>query len=429
MTAAVIFSCLLYLNIHHVNILRLRADSGKDPRNPSRGFYIQIDSGHPERLQEYHQELRLCLLAYDIYDFRDRPIEDEKLQELEIFLEEAEKQNMKCIFRAAYGFQREECNDADSWELLCTHVRQIAPILNRHQKEIYCLQAGFLGPWGEWHSSKYLEGPDAADYRRELTSLLLKETVPEISIDLRRPRFLRELGFSDPRLGFHNDGLLASSTDLGTYDDPAYDRSRELQWMQENLSCSHNGGEMPAVNAFSEPENAMKELSSMHLSYLNRFYNQEVLEDWDKKLLNGQNALSCLSRHLGYRFHVSSLELPARPRRGIWGLGQTVALTLKNEGFAPIDSRYRLEVILEDLEGLPILYGSLEDLPKSGRELAVRIPVSDLYELKAQRIGLRICEKEDPIKLPQNCVELVNEDLRWEKGINYILDLSDLLYP
>ena len=427
-SAGVSLALIYLLNIMQVERIRLRADSGKNPRNPSRGFYIQIPSHSPERLADCREEMSLCLLAYDLYDCRSRPIGEEKLLELEAFLEEAERQNMKCIFRAAYGVEKQECHDADSWELLTGHVKQIAPILNRHADEIYCVQAGFLGPWGEWHSSRYLSEENGPENRRQLTALLLETLDPELTIDLRRPRFIRELGASNARLGFHNDGLLASSSDLGTYDDPDYSRQHELQWLSDHVTVPQNGGEMPKVTEFTQAENALKEFSSMHLSYLNSLYNREVLDSWAQQTVQGQSALTYLSQRLGYRYYVSSLEVPEKLRSGIFSLGQGITLTLENEGFAPIDSRYSLEVILEDADGNISVCKSLPRLDPKQPELF--IPASALNQADAKRVGLRISERKDSEKLPRNCAALVNEGISFQNGINYLLTIEDgIIYP
>jgi hypothetical protein len=127
---------------------------------------------------------------------------------------------------------------------------QIASILNESDA-ILCVQAGFLGPWGEWHSSNLLSNKDEAAnvaLRNAILRTLLGSLDPGLNIALRRPRFVRDLtntGANGSRLGFHNDALLSGGTDMGTYSDPAYTRESELVWVDRFLPRGINGGEMP----------------------------------------------------------------------------------------------------------------------------------------------------------------------------------------
>ena len=73
-------------------------ESSKALNNPSRGFYIQIGSGEKERLKGASESgVRLILLAYDLHNYLNKPIDEEKLLELKEALEEAKDNNIKVI--------------------------------------------------------------------------------------------------------------------------------------------------------------------------------------------------------------------------------------------------------------------------------------------------------------------------------------------
>lgn len=70
-------------------------ESGRPLENPDRGFYIQVRTEQPDSIQEAEEEVRLILLACDLEGYEDAPIPEEKLEELETALREAEREHME----------------------------------------------------------------------------------------------------------------------------------------------------------------------------------------------------------------------------------------------------------------------------------------------------------------------------------------------
>lgn len=427
-----IVSIFVIMNILKVKESVIVYEEGeKLTRNPDRGFYVQLDAGEKEKIECYEGEVRLFLLAFDLYAYRNEEIPPEKLEELAGFLEEAKQQKVRCIFRAAYGFEREECNDADSMERIIEHIRQIAPILNHYKNQICCVQAGFFGPWGEWHSSPYLEGADMGkENRNRLLQELLKQLEEDIVIDVRRPRFIRDAwdaGFEQSRIGFHNDGLLGSDTDLGTYDDSKYSRQEEMEWMKENLKTGLNGGEMPNWNEYSGIERAMEEFPKMKLSYLNLKYNEQVYEQWKSQMVGDENAFDYISKHLGYRLFISKVGYPVSLEKGLLWNRQCVEVVLQNSGFAPIGKGYELEWVVEDMDGNIHCFKEQQSLAEveSGEQVSIKLKAKLLKKVNAKKIGIRIYKKDDKEKCSEDCVELVNDELLYQDGVNQVLFVDE----
>lgn len=146
-------------------------------------------------MEQYADRISLFLVDFDIYDFRRADISEEKLEELRIMLETVKEHHAKVIFRAAYGFEIRDRNDADSLIRIGHHIEQIAPLLNEYKAQIFCVQAGWFGPWGEWHSSAYTDDElddDGAKNRVWLVKELLGVLDEEIPLCLRRPDFIKE---------------------------------------------------------------------------------------------------------------------------------------------------------------------------------------------------------------------------------------------
>lgn len=406
----------------------------EDLRNPSRGFYVQIKSRKPERVEELHEEgYRLVLVAYDIAEYTDNRIENKKLKELDDVLDEIRNYHMKAIVRPAYGFEESGRNDASSFAQLEEHVEQIADVINANKDVILCTQAGFLGPWGEWHTSSYLSGEEEerTQYRNKLLQKLLEEYDSSVIINVRRPRFIRDAqkaGLDMSRLGFHNDGLLASESDMGTYDDSDYTREEELQYINSAISTGINGGEMTKLSSFSSSSNAEEEFRELKVSYLNAKYNKEVLQSWKEETLEGENAYTYIEKRLGYRYFVKEMKAP----RKIYKLPflknlQHIKLKITNEGFAPIEDGYQAQWVIEyrdgEMEYQPVSEEFLS-MGNAGEEELV-FDFRNVNNKDVSRIGILIYDGRRQSITSEDCVEIVNSDFSFEKGVNYFLAIDE----
>lgn len=74
------------------------------------------------------------------------------------------------------------------------------------------------------------------------------------------------------------------------------------------------------------------------MTYLNRAYDQAVLEKWSKSVIkedgcfNGMDGLTYIERRLGYRLAIVDAGLRYQSREDTL----TAEVTLKNMGFAPL---------------------------------------------------------------------------------------------
>lgn len=403
-------------------------ESNMELINPARGFYVQINSYEDNRIKELSREgIKIVLIAYDIEDYINTIISEGKLEELDIVLYEARKHNMQIIFRAAYGFDP-NYNDPVSVDTIYTHISQIAPIINNYKDVIMCVQAGFIGPWGEWHSSKFFTGDkEEVKIRNNILSSLIESLDEEIIINVRRLRFIRdaiEAGIDKSRLGLHNDAFLANSNDLGTYDDKDYTREEELKWAKTNITHGINGGEMPLISDYTTIDNAIAEMNSLQISYLNCRYNKDILNYWKTVPYKGGTGYEYVKNHLGYRLWLSEVRIPKylKDNRKF-----NIELTLNNSGFAPIQKGYEVHLIFKQ-DGKIKLNNTIEgdiSLIKSGmsKKLKVDAHVNDLFESENKediQVGIYIT---NPSKVKNISdmgeIELANEELMYENGVNF----------
>lgn len=402
--------------------------------NPDRGFYIQIDSRRADKIPDAADEVRVILLAFDIEAFSSGDLPQEKLDELREALDVAAREHVSVVFRAAYGFQKEAA-EPDRIGRMGRHIEQMAEVLNCYADQILVVQAGMLGSYGEWHSSRYLEGTDEQQRESRLYILGQWEAAlsPQIQVDVRRPRFIREAaeaGILSGRLGIHNDALLSTDSDMGTYDAPGMEREDELVWMREHLTRRVNGGEMPVLGAFSLPENADREFSMMHTGYLNLKYNKEVIAYWDTIMLGEHNAKRYLENHLGYRLFVTELGMRQLHFPGeLYMTGIKIRLKLCNTGYAPLPEPYQVflavsaggECIYQKIQ-MPALYDAANG-GTAEAEVRIKLPMDFVQGKDTLEIGFKIARSED-VEDGKDCVELAHEGGLYRDGINAVAVLE-----
>lgn len=409
-------------------------ESTRSIANPGRGFYIQVKTDRIHKIEDAAEEVRLILLTFDLEDYTEEELPEEKLEELREAIDVAKKEHMAVIFRAAYGFHR-EVEEPERMELVDRHIQQISEVLNSYRDQILVVQAGILGAYGEWHSSRYLEGTE--EEKRESRLHILRQwelyLYPDIKVDVRRPRFVREAaaeGILADRLGVHNDALLSTDSDMGTYDDPGMEREDELVWMQENLLGQINGGEMPTPGELNVPENADREFAQQHTGYLNLRYNEEIIDRWAAMIMEDMDAKSYLENHLGYRLFLTGLDVRRLYFTGeLLEDGVQMHIGLCNSGYAPLMEKYKVYVTVGSGEnsvsqeiGIPELYRICNGQSVK-TDITVKVPEEFLDGKEKISIGLKIAPDMDE-RDGQDCVELANQDFIYCDGVNRIVSLD-----
>jgi hypothetical protein len=407
-------------------------ESDKKLINPSRGFYVQFDTGHLEGINELQNEgVSLVFLAYDLIDFVDNDLSNEKLSELDLALKTAKDNGLKVIFRAAYGFSNaQDFSDPHSLDRIKGHLVQMSPILNKYKDVLLTVQAGFLGPWGEWHDSNLGDqnGKPGSQLINELVKALVDAVPQPISIALRRPSFMREI---DPelidvsRIAFHNDALLSTESDMGTYELETLTREEELNYISSLPYALANGGEMPMMGVYTEAEQAIKELALIKLTYLNLKYNKEVLDLWRNTPYQALTFFDHISNKLGYRWFIESMTLPSSFRRD---QSFTIKIEMNNVGFSAITLPYKAELIISDENGilqvLPFESYDLRELsPNSTMLLKMKINSQGLP--KSFTLGIRFKETSMTQIIDERTLIKLANDFRVHDGIHELANYQE----
>lgn len=196
--------------------------------NPGRGFHDFVDLGSKDDFQGVRAAGRtLAYAGVSLLDYVDAPIPSAFLSQLSAGLDRVRAAKIKVILRFVYRNDIADPNDAKLTRIL-EHIQTLAPLLKQHADVIAMLEAGFIGPWGEWHSSSNGLDTDAAA-KKAILDALLAATPPDMFVLVRRWSFKHDHaggpvtaaqafdGTPVSRLGHHNDCFLASDDDMGTY--------------------------------------------------------------------------------------------------------------------------------------------------------------------------------------------------------------------
>jgi hypothetical protein len=143
------------------------------------------------------------------------------------------------------------------------------------------------------------------------------------------------------RVAHHNDCFLSSPDDFGTYAAPI---DTWKDFVAQDGRFLPNGGETCATDPPRSdcPESTM-EMARLHWSYLNALYNPDVLSGW-----TAQGCMDEVAATLGYRLVLVDASYSSAVAPG--GV-VSVALTIRNDGWAALFNARPVEVVLDDGTG------------------------------------------------------------------------------
>ncbi len=391
--------------------------SNEDFANPERGFMKQASVFPDEPLSLNKVNVlqasdSLVWIYFRLDNYRTRVLDQNALNTIRTVFSTARSRGLKLVIRFVYNPGPGSTSDANlanpdaPLDLVLQHISQVKPILQENSDVIAVMQAGFVGHWGEWHSTKYLHPLES---RKAIVDTLLAALPQDRMIQLRYPRY-DEIFFQGPltpaqaftgsdqsRIGIHNDCFLEGTSDSGTY----YSNTPQLPKQsstycngQDEVSCWKGyvaqqgrfapvGGETCSVNPpRSACTNAVQELEMFHFSFLNNGYKAEVLNGW-----TSGGCMDTIRRRLGYRLVLEDATLPTAVRAG----GTLHAsLRLINQGFASMYNPRPVYLVLRGAAGryeLPVTNTDprrWESNQEQVLDLTVNVPASvpaGIYQL------------------------------------------------
>lgn len=325
--------------------------------NPERGWYKSYETNDLYGFAQLKNNgITVVLLEADIGDYKDGPIGEEKLNEIRTAFQKARDYNLTVVFRAGYDFTGKENCEPEDINIVLNHISQLGAIFSENEDILYSVQAGFIGPWGEWHSSIY-GSPISDSVQQQVVDALLDVLPDNVTIQLRRPMYIRGIAGEEPaseidwengskvaRIGYHNDAFLSTYNDYGTYVDSAYDREAELSWLEKHARFTPVMAETNYLSSLSDSDNAIYEMEKTHLQLLNVDYHPDVITKWKENSYDGMLTYDYIGAHLGYRFAISEVGFNQDVQQGSF---MHLNLTLENKGFGNLMINKDFDLILE----------------------------------------------------------------------------------
>ena len=405
--------------------------------NPERGYYFtqSFKSASASLLSASKiesnrlQNRTICYLGFYPKKYMNGDIADDFLQMVRNNMQVLRENGAKCIMRFAYSDSENEKPWDPTPEVVQKHIKNIKPILQEYSDVIMCLQAGFVGVWGEWYYTENFEftpsSPEEHTLRKQVIEAMLDALPADRSVGLRTPMFKRMMyadGYRDTltlataydgspkaRLSGFNDCFGASSSDQGTFTSEA---TRE--YWKKDTRYTLMGGETCAVSPYCECPVTMKDMEDFHWTYLNIEYNRNVHNVWK----NG-GCWDEIERRLGYRLALTDVyhsEFAA-------GKDCTVAVQVKNSGFAaPMNGR-GYELILVDGNGKKTVY-AFDDVDPRYWFANRTVNVERVISIPADASGkctlyLNLPDPKPTLHdNPRFSIRLANENV-WEEATGY----------
>ena len=326
-------------------ITRTYTESNVELVNPERGYYTTYDlrgAGDASRIRTGGKSLAISIVRLDAY--RDSALDAALLADLTRGFTAARAAGLKVVLRFTYNASLTA--DASKARIL-GHLDQLKPLLAANADVIAVMQAGFIGAWGEWHSSTNNLGNDAD--RTAILNAILTALPASRQVAVRTPMFkgaafgtaaLTETeawsGSPKARVGHHNDCFLASPSDLGTYASPV---PTWMSYVAAEGRYTAVGGETCALYAARTAcAPAIAEMTDKRWSYLNSEWNTTVLAGWDAGGCGAE-----IKRRLGYRFVLDQVVHTEAVAPG----GElALRLDIKNRGFASPFNKRPIEIVL-----------------------------------------------------------------------------------
>jgi hypothetical protein len=335
----------------------------------------------------------LLMREYTLDSFRQGPISQDFLDKIDHDLDVVRAAGLKVILRMAYTNTARNGDCPDQYKIcppygdapksvVMEHIHQLAPLFRKHADIIAVVQEGFIGIWGENFYTDYFGDPGGNGPgrvmdsswrdRNEVLHALLNALPKDRMVQVRTPQIKQKYvygphaavesapmapqdGFTAAdvaRIGFHNDCFLSGPDDYGTYYDygssvsarnPANDVLRK--YMSDDSRYVPVGGE--TCDDTYSPQNdcapighAEQEMASLHVSFLNSAYNNDVNNDWDSL-----GCMGSIRQRMGYRFVLREARLPGRVMAG--GT-MAVDMRLRNEGYASPYNPHLVQLVLRN---------------------------------------------------------------------------------
>ena len=382
--------------------------------NPERGFYTPYElPGNAGFSPVRATGNTLVHLNIRLDDWRAEELPGELLDDLQSNFDDIRDAGIKAIIRFAYNAGPYPDSEPDaSKEQILRHIEQLTPLLQTNADVIAWLEAGFIGAWGEWHTST--NGLDNLTDKRDILHAVLS-AIPNRFVQVRYPTNIIEM-YPDPaeaaraRVAHHNDCFLSSDTDVGTYERNGVNTiQRDQAYLAELTRNTPMSGETCApYPPRSECASALQEMALLHFSSINEAYHKGIIRSWE-----AGGCLEEINNRLGYRLSLVSADFNEQVRPG--GI-LNLTVHLQNTGFTSIINERPLYVVV--VRDIISHYAKLTIDPRTwapgSATFTVKLHIPSTAEVGEYQFVLWLPDEYETLRAdPRYAVRFANENV-WD---------------
>jgi hypothetical protein len=415
----------------------------------------------------------LVLVRYHIAEFRYKPFSPEFLNRLQTDLNTIRDEKFKIIPMFAYNWVGGGPDASAS--TIIGHLEQLRPIFQNNYDVIAFMHLGFIGCWGEMHSSAFGNLDTSKGYHRlnqntyDIINKAFDVLPKERMIAVRSPlyKFQYFNGLDDDavkentpienillseafnqtirsRWANHEDCLVCGEWNCGTYNTPANDPIAVINFLENENKYVVQSGESGIVNGCGSPLEDMdgdgykgddmrddcsrvtEQLAKLRWSTINENFNWNDNPSTPKWKSDG--CYDEIARKLGYRFRITTGVIPTQI-----SINESFSITLNivNDGYASCYNKRGVEFIFRnkingEIFKIPVLEDKSNDprfwhsggsyvLSLNNATLPAYLPTGT-YELL-----LNLYDPHPNLSaIPEYSIRLANKNI-WEKSTGYNL--------
>jgi len=371
----------------------------------------------------------IILLQINLCNYSNTSLSRNALEQLDSIFNTFSRANKQIILRFLYDWEGKALEtEPDSIEQILSHMEQVAPVVNKYESHIFMLQGVFTGNCGEMNQTHYGTNENIIQLAEKLSGVISKN----IFLSVRTPAHLRTItktgtplseteaydGSLFSRLGLYNDGMLGNDFDCGTYDDTSFanttdytekgTREEEISFQETLCQFVPNGGEAVLVNPFNDLDNAISDLSRMHVSYLSCDHDASVLNKWKDAIYTGKeddifnevSGYDYIAAHLGYRYVLETSDITTS---SFLNSKTILSALIKNTGFSPAYRKFQMTFTLKnnvsDTITVPVNYDNRKLLPGQRATITADIKTSALKK-GDYTVSLSIVDNATKLSVP-----------------------------
>lgn len=386
--------------------------TGKEPLlNPERGLRLEhimkvhdlANPYHPVNFFDlssnlekdelyYSEKTKLTQVYFYLTSYMGISIPEQAFRNMQLVLDNLKKSGYKAILIFAYRY--DDTCPYETYADIKKHLGQLKPFLQKNESLIFAVQAGFLGLWGEWHST----GLDNSPYHKKVVIRDILQAIPasrkmqvrETAYKTDAAGFIRRTATGPieyfplnteeyNRIGFQNaylvldqgpyakwdyrwpdeDYFLVKKEALATVVDGEMPYNGQDPYDFNELAYGNRGGwkaiqrmKEHVYSSFSVVHNYRLNINAWKRQAISRdhFHNEKMAVGEDYFLdRQGQpvtrSAYEYIRDHLGYRFQLKEASIPMQINRGD---SAVFSIELKNFGFAPLINKRPVYLVLID---------------------------------------------------------------------------------